>query len=627
MKDNNSLGKDNQSRNFSSKITLENSSSPKSSPNREYLISKKERLISDPKFSNELLFEKQNKKLNINQSLNIKPENNSIYLTGIGNVNDIKTDSLPKFNSNSIDNPDISKKNSRNTINHKLSLDTLPYIFTNNNSLYKSNQFSPIFSCCEQKLNPKILNKFLYQQKAKESKYRLCKTVENTKKVIKKPKSPEDINLPIGARDYITKTREINRIKYCMNLRTESIKEYNYNIKEQINSIDYTINSLRIYKNNLENNFLNEFLVQLRALNQVTLKERLEEEKLKNNLVKLKKEINNLLAKKIKTQMNKYQIEKWLGLLIYIKEGIKINEKKIPQYISNHYKGKLIIDTTDEFEEFYKKNEVKNIRLIEQLNISNEEKMVLFKELKDIKQSNSDDKELIISILEKEKLLSLLKMRNNELILEKKEALRLQDNSAYTENGSSNILTPIKLSKNNKEKNKTENNKKINLSIIYTLIQSTFDYIFQNDKYSVGESHESFPVINSMVIKSTKALAQMKLIELCYTNLFYYKETNIKGNEALYKKLMEEIELNHKRIKAEKYKKEEELKALELYKKLQAKKDRIIFRPRNVDNYSSLVYIEKLKREAKKNTKKVKKEIDIFDYLYDIDDNKEEDKK
>ena len=80
----------------------------------------------------------------------------------------------------------------------------------------------------------------------------------------------------------------------------------------------------------------------------------------------------------------------------------------------------------------------------------------------------------------------------------------MQDNSAYTENASSNILTPIKLSKNNKEKNKTENNK-INLSIIYTLIQSTFDYIFQNDKYSVGESQESFPVINSMVIKSSKA--------------------------------------------------------------------------------------------------------------------------
>ena len=624
MKDNISSGINNQSRNLSSKITVENSSSPKSSPKREYYILKKDRLIPDPKFSNELLFEKQNKKLNINQSLNIKPQNNSIYLTGIGNVNDIKSDILPTFSPNSIEFPEITNKNSKQNINPKLSLDSLP-ILTNNN-LYKSNQFSPVFTCCNQKLNPKLLNKILYEQKGKESKYRLCKTVENAKKLIKKPNTLEEINLPIGAKDYINKTREINRIRYCMNLRTENIKEYNYNIREQINSIDYTINSLKRYRNNLENNFLNEFLVQLRALNQVTLKERLEEENLRNTLVKLKKEINNLLAKKRKTEMIKYHIEKWLGLLIYIKEGIKINEKKIPNYILNNYNGKLIIETTDDFDDFYKKKEQRNIRLIEELNISNEEKIVLFKDLTKIKNECSEDKKLIIQVLEKEKLLSLLKMRNNELLLEKKEALRMQDNSIYTENATSNILSPKNLTQKNKENNNSKK-VKINLNIIYNLIQKTFNYIFQNDKYCIGELHESFPVINSMIIKSSKALSQMKIIELCYTSLFYYKENHIQGNETLYKKLLEEIELKHKKTKAEKYKKEEELKALELYKKLQAKKDRIIFKNKHQNDYSSLVYIEKLKREAKQKTKTVKKEIDIFDYLYDLDENNEEDKK
>ena len=613
MKDNSPV-KSNQSRNFSSKVTVENSYSPKSSPNRDLSIPKRDRLISDPKFSNELIFEKQVKNMNINQSLNIRKKNSSIYLTGIGNVNDIKQENS-QDTKNSIESENLKKKR----ISTKLSFDALPYIFTNT---YKSNQFSPIFKCCDQELNPKLLNKILFQQNEKNSKYRACKTVENSKKVLVKQKTP-GLSLPIGAKDYISKTREINRIRYCMNLRTESIKEFNYNIREQINSIDYTINSLKVYKNNLENNFLNDFLVQLRTLNQITLKERLEEEKLRNRLVKLKKEIYNLLAKKRKTEMNKYQIERWLGLLIYIRERVKINELKIPNYVSKNYNGKLIIESADEFDDFYKKKEQRNIRLIEKLNISNNEKMTLFKELKKIKQSYSEDKELIKSILEKEKLLSLLKMRNNELLEEKKEALRLASNSSYTENSLSDVPPQTNLAKSNKDKNNTENSK-INFTLIYNLIQNTFDYIYLNDKESVTENVESLPIINKMNIKSTMALNQMKIIELCYTNLLFYKDSHIEGNEELYKRLSEEIEKNHKRIKAEKYKKEEELKELELYKKLKAKKERIIFRPKRQDNYSSLIYIEKLKKEEKKRRKKVKKEIDIFDYLYDLEDNQKE---
>ena len=333
-----------------------------------------------------------------------------------------------------------------------------------------------------------------------------------------------------------------------------------------------------------------------------------------------------MLAKKRKTEINKYQIEKWLGLLVYIKEQNKIDEKKITSYVFKNYNGKLIIETIEDFDDFYKKKEQKNIRLIEKLNTTNSEKMLLFKDLNNIKQSYSEDKDLIVTILEKRKLLELLKIRNNELLKERREALRLQDNSSYTENKDSKAILPqINYLKNNKDKNKEKT--KINLTIIYKLIQNTYDFINLNDKECLEEIQESIPVINNMNIKSTKALSQMKIIELAYTFLLYYKENNIHGNEILYKKLLEEIELNHKRVKAEKHKKEEELRNLELYKKLQAKKDRIVFKPTRQDNYASLVYIEKLKKESKKKTKKVKKEIDIFDYLYDLDENKEEDNK
>jgi hypothetical protein len=469
--------KSSQSRNYSSVGTVE-TSSPKSSPMREIFSVKKK---TDPRFLNELIFENPNhnqlKGINcISQSLNIKPNNNSIYLTGIGNVNDIKEDLIPINNSNLLDIHNLKRSSSKN-IKKKISIDTLPYIITNTS--HKMNQFSPVFTCCDQELAPKLLNKFLYQQKEKESRYRQCKTVENSKKILAKQNSPEKNAVPKSSKEYINKTRQINRIKYCMNLRNESIKEYNNNIKEQINGIDYTINSLKIYKNNLENNFLNEFIVQLRALNQAALTERLNEENLRNTLVKLKKDNYNLLAVIRKNEINKYYIEKWLGLQIYIKDGIKIPENKIPNYINKHYNGKLIIETPEEFDDFYKKKEFKSIRLIETLNHSNEEKIELFKEFKKIKQNFSEDKNLIISVLEKEKLLSLLKIRNNDLIKEKKEILRNYNKSDIIK----------------------ENNKYINYNIIYDLIQNTFDYIYKYDRESVGESEESMPVINNMNIK------------------------------------------------------------------------------------------------------------------------------
>ena len=108
---------------------------------------------------------------------------------------------------------------------------------------------------------------------------------------------------------------------------------------------------------------------------------------------------------------------------------------------------------------------------------------------------------------------------------------------------------------------------------------------------------------------------------MAYTYLIYYKMNNMEGNETLYKQLMEEIEHNHKKRKAEKYKKEEELKEYEMHKKMEEKKNRIVFKSRK-DDYSSLIYIEKIKNKERKMKKNTKKKLDIFDFLYDIDDDK-----
>jgi hypothetical protein len=74
-----------------------------------------------------------------------------------------------------------------------------------------------------------------------------------------------------------------------MNLRSESMKKYNNSIRDQIKSIDYTIKSINAYRNNLENRFLSEYNQQLRVLDKAILNDKLEDEKLKNEIVKLKK--------------------------------------------------------------------------------------------------------------------------------------------------------------------------------------------------------------------------------------------------------------------------------------------------------------------------------------------------
>ena len=138
-----------------------------------------------------------------------------------------------------------------------------------------------------------------------------------------------------------------------------------------------------------------------------------------------------MIYKKKRLELNKFQIEKWLSLQIYIRDLKYINEKNVKEYINKNYKNELIFHNADEFDELYKKKEINNLRLIQIFNIKTEEKAVLYKELKELQ--NSDDDFLIKSILEKEKLLKLLKFRNNELEKERKEVIKLKNISVISD--------------------------------------------------------------------------------------------------------------------------------------------------------------------------------------------------
>lgn len=627
MKNNTSQVKDNNQSNFSSVPTVTYSSSPVSSPLKDKNFFNKERLISEPKYSNENIFEKKASKVinNIYQSNVIKPRNNGIYITGLANSSEMPSDIQRSMttNENSNISKSISNREKKPKVHKKLNL---PYIITNISPNEDLIPISPVFSCCDEENSPRLLNKILYRQQIQEQKNNKCKTSGNENKIVNS--KPKKVAVKDGPKNYISKTREINRLKYCINLKLENIKDFYYDYRQEIKNIDFTINSIKAYKNNLEHKFINEYVSQLRSLNKITLNERLKEEQQRNEIVRLKKSISNMSYRKKRLELNKFLIEKWIGLQVYIKDKIRMDGKQIKNYITKGNRRQSLFQSADEFEDFFKKKEINNLRLIQTLNVKTQEKAVLFKELKNVELYNiEDDNYLIKMITEKEKLLKLLKRRNSELLQERNEVKKMNSEPKFDKLSPINLdlisFTPKKDKNTNKEKDKENSNKNIiiNYNIIYPLIQKTFDYIIANDKSSLSESEDTFRYINSINIPSTKALSQMKMIEMAYTYLIYYKMNNMEGNETLYKQLMEEIEHNHKKRKAEKYKKEEELKEYEMHKKMEEKKNRIVFKSRK-DDYSSLIYIEKIKNKERKMKKNTKKNLDIFDFLYDIDDDK-----
>ena len=230
-----------------------------------------------------------------------------------------------------------------------------------------------------------------------------------------------------------------------------------------------------------------------------------------------------------------------------------------------------------------------------------------------VKKDLSSDTDLNMRVLEKQKLLNLIKARNEELIAQKKKYLKM--------------MTEAKIKKTFSYSSRKKN-KEINYDHIYDEINKIFKYIIDNDIESIGEHKTHIHNIQSAQSKSFKALMKMKIIEysLNYLSIYFKKNDNAK-NEEIIKLLEDYIEKEHKRRKAEKYKNERKQKEIELYKQLEEKKDRVIIKPsRKIDD---LIFIknEKKRKEAKikaKNEKK--KEIDIFDFLYDSDEEEEENK-
>ena len=591
--------------NNSSLITAENSSFQSKFNNRKNRLKSKE----ENKYSNTAIFEIPRRGQSNDLLNNKKNYKKSLYLTDI-------LDTTPKNELKNKSTFELTKIDYK-VKKRELSNELLPKIIA-----YKKYIRNPeCFTCCNKKIEPKYLTRLYNEQHMKNN---IEDLILNKKANIISPR--EDKNI------YIKKTNDIKKIKYEINLKKEAMIEYRDNLKNHLNSINYTIKTIKEYKNNLDNTFLNKYNEDLRLLNS-----KLREEKNKSNiqnkeLLDLKKDVSSLQLLIRKKEETLKKIKKWLILQIHLKEGVK--PKDLNEALEKRYKNKLIFETPEELYITFKHKEDKNVRLLNEYNKSDEEKKIYINELLELERhfdSMTIDTEN--SITEKENILLNLKKKKVELDISLNELNSLKIKYLQIKNNNNHNQTKRSKSVNNNViiSNNENDIKKNSLGIYYkpiknhndmfTLIDCIYMAFIKNDIAGLTlESNFINEINNINTSKSKKANIKMKIIEIGLNYLYssIYERINTNKNNL---KIMEDtyhlIDLYHKKVNGKKNRLELDNKRSALMKKIEDKNKRVYFLPKGKIEKFNIVAIKKKLEKDKLKNKKVIKKIDIWDFLHD----------
>ena len=618
--------------NNSSMVTAENSSSLHS----KFHIKRNEILSpKTEKYSNIALFENREKQLfnTISRSKN----KNGLYLTDVTLSKYRETDFESKPTIESISNNYNSHKNLiKNRAKTKSHISSLPNLTSYS---YKYITNPPCFTCCGNTRNSKFLTS-LYNKQQEQNIYNNIINNMIKEKVINNnysvKKSKKDKTFRDSKYEYIRKTNEIKRFKYELELKKEAIEDYKHNIKTQMCGIDHTINSIKSYRDTLENNFLAKYNKDLRKLERQLLDEKLSEDEDNRQLNILKKEVTYLKFLIVKKEnMIKY-IEKWLILQIYIKEGEQ--PKNLKNYLEK-YNNKLIFETTDELDGALKFRENKNIRLMEKYNKSEIEKEKYRKQLEEYeKEAENIDQTVDILVPQKENMLKSLKKREsslkatlNKIIKEKKRIENLNSSVNKKSKSTNNSLNNINNYKNNLNHDYYSELRKNELGIVYKPVKkknNIFDYIeclyisiMCNDLEGLKIHSNLLHQLKGIGISnSKKAIIQMEIIEISLNYLISSIQKRVlsdKNNLLIKEKTCKIIDLYHKKINGRKNKLEQLNNMDRLLMIIKEKNNKSYYLPRGKIERYNIVAINKKKMEERLKNKKAKKKIDIWDFLYD----------
>jgi len=399
-----------------------------------------------------------------------------------------------------------------------------------------------------------------------------------------------------SSNEYIEKTKEIILARYNLQIKKEAVERIENNVKNEINNLDQTMNVMKKYKDDLENNFINKYNEALKSLNNQIIEEKIKKDLLSIELGKIHKEVNKLHNIITKVDEMKKGIEKWIIF------QIQMQKRKIPfnlkETLKKEYNWGLIFSSPDELEDWFESMKIKNIYLINKYNTKIRERDEIMKNYLEIKKNSENDKWVDNEVIEKKKILELLKLRNEKLEKDKKHAVE-------------NKISELKLNKKNHFLLTSQSQKNLfsKVKYIYTHIKD----LMSNEVKNVIIDAELSRMSNS----DEKIIKMIRSIELVL-NYLISKFVEYRLDPKLfniYKEIKYKMDLEHKKDTANQVQIEEKRKIAILQERLERRNKRFIFVPfRKVENYPFTLYNKKKMNETEEN---IQHTLTLQDFLYD----------
>jgi len=590
--------------NNSSMITAENSSTLQSKLN---LRKNKLAQIRDKKYSNTALFENQKREWPLKEKKRPKV---GLYITDvtISKLKDSELDTKSTLHT-TYNHPTYNSTKNRNRNNFFKTKSSLPYITNYNNY--------------NQKLDEETYLEYFKNMTSDEN--YLQKMEQEKAKSERKLKNKKSRTFRDDKNAYIRKTNEIKRLKYELELKKNAMDNYQENLKIQLNSLNYTMANIQAYKDDIENNFIAKYNEALRIFPRKIYDLKLLSDKQNNELKQLKNDVMNLKQLITKKELALKDIEKWIKLQIFIREG------KNPENVKaalKKYNGKLIYNSMEELENnlTYKQNN--NLRLIDKYNKSEREKKNLMPWLAEQEKSYENFKKTF-SVQVDEKLVELnsLKKRGEDLIKTIKQLKSNDESNEFDEvkklGNEPQIMDIHEIYSNQTLTNelgikykpiKKKNN-------IYHYIDCIFCSILSNDISGLDLDTNSLNQLSNINLpKFKRAFIQMNFIEISLNYLISNINSKIisdKNNMQIMEKTCKIIDSYHKMLNVNRNKKEMKKRRDNILKRVEKRANKNYFTSRGKTDYN-VVLVQKNREMERLKNKKYLKNIDIWDFLHDV---------
>ena len=413
----------------------------------------------------------------------------------------------------------------------------------------------------------------------------------------------ERIKVRDTSSEYIEKTKSIILERYNLKIKKDCKLRIENNIRNEIKSLDNTMDKIKKYQFDLEHNFIQKMNDELIRLFEKIKEEKLILEQLSVKVISLMKEDSYLKTEIKKANNNKLFYEKWIIFLIRMDKKTlnKIPPESLKLILKQEYNNELIFKEVEDVMEWFTNSAQRNFNyLLEYNKVKKDKEEVEKKYLEDNKITRY---ELILEneIKEKEKLLNLLKIRNETLEKEKQyvKKLKLNQPKRKVKRSFSTFVKPKKLNDG-----------------IYLRAR----FIYSDIKLRMSKELKNINIDEELDKCNTNEEKTLKMLTIAEITLTYllFKYDDYKNNpryKNILKEVLHEIELKHKIETANQRKIEDQKRLDQLAEKLRQKSMKFIYVPkRKIDMYPSAIYAKPKRTITESNDKN---ELTLYDFLYE----------